>query len=93
MFIKAPGTYKQPMILRCYPHSQLFSYCSNLAICAQRFWWRGEGCWGCAQEFLVKWPVQEQLKRLVGGGGGGDAVLVRKHAKSLLDAFRVNTVF
>ena len=48
-----------------------------------------------AQEFLVKWPIQESLRRLVAGGGGAasQAVLVRRQAQSLLDAFRVNTVF
>lgn len=48
-----------------------------------------------AQEFLVKWPIQESLRRLVAGGGAdaSQAVLVRRQAQSLLDAFRVNTVF
>ena len=48
-----------------------------------------------SQEFLVKWPIQESLRRLVAGGGAdaSQAVLVRRQAQSLLDAFRVNTVF
>jgi hypothetical protein len=43
------------------------------------------------QEFLVKWPIQESLRRLVAGGGAdaSQAVLVRRQAQS----FRVNTVF
>lgn len=47
------------------------------------------------KEFLVKWPIQESLRRLVAGGGAdaSQAVLVRRQAQSLLDAFRVNTVF
>lgn len=47
------------------------------------------------QEFLLKWPIQESLRRLVAGGGAdaSQAVLVRRQAQSLLDAFRVNTVF
>lgn len=46
------------------------------------------------KEFLVKYPVQEQLRRLVADGSdASEAVLVRSQAHSLLDAFRVNTVF
>lgn len=44
-----------------------------------------------AQEFLVKWALQEELRVLA--ASGTQQVLVRKAAQTLLDAFRVNTVF
>ena len=43
------------------------------------------------QEFLARYTVQEELQRLV--GSSTQAVLVRKQAQTLLDAFRMNTVF
>ncbi len=43
------------------------------------------------QEFLARYAVQEELQRLV--GSSTQAVLVRKQAQTLLDAFRMNTVF
>lgn len=43
------------------------------------------------QEFLVKWALQDELRVLA--ASGTQAVLVRKQAQTLLDAFRVNAVF
>ena len=43
------------------------------------------------QEFLARYAVHEELQRLA--GSSTQAVLVRKQAQTLLDAFRLNTVF
>ena len=43
------------------------------------------------QDFLVKWGVQDELRLLA--ASGTQAVLVRKQAQTLLDAFRVNSAF
>ena len=43
------------------------------------------------QEFLARYAVQEELQRLA--GSSTQAVLVRKQAQTLLDAFHMNTVF
>ena len=43
------------------------------------------------KEFIVKYSIAEQLKRL--SAASSQAVLVRKQAQSLLDAFQLNVVF
>lgn len=40
---------------------------------------------------MARYAVQEELQRLA--GSSTQAVLVRKQAQTLLDAFRMNTVF
>jgi len=43
------------------------------------------------KEFIVKFSIAEQLRRLA--AASSQAVLVRKQAQNLLDAFQLNVVF
>ena len=45
------------------------------------------------QEFIMKYRVQQTLHALAHDQSARDAVLVRKQAQNLLDAFQVNMVF
>ncbi|GAB4815162.1 hypothetical protein N2152v2_002208 [Parachlorella kessleri] len=45
------------------------------------------------KEFIMKYRVQQTLHALAHGQSARDAVLVRKQAQNLLDAFQVNLVF